>query len=172
MRNIFPFLFLLMLLASLGCKTSSLKTASHQEVQFKILSSGIFESQEGMKVSDASSPTGYSLALDNVDRFVKETKIVPAKLKTTFGFFFYVSGMPSNHAGKLVWIFPPMKNPETGKVFTHMETTFAFDPNPSLYKMIYYFAENHELVCGKWTFQIYCDDQKLAEKVFTVVKAD
>ena len=171
MRKIFPFLFLLMLLASLGCKTSSLKTASHQEVQLKILSSGIFEGTLDYEVTNQASPTGYLVELKR-GKFLRETTTIPAKLKTTFGFYFYVSGISPNKSGRLVYSFPPMKNPETGKVFTHIETPFEFDSRPSLYDMVYYFAEDHELVCGKWTFQVFCGDQKLAEKVFTVVKAD
>lgn len=151
-----------------GCKATSSDVSTSRNPQVKILSVGLFESGQSEKIPNEASPTGYSLDVHDVV-FVKGTKVVPAKLGTTFGFFFYVSGTASNETGKLVYSFPQMKDPKSGKSITRVEREEDFGPSPSLWRMLYRFAEDHELVCGKWKFQIFINDKLVGTKKFTVV---
>ena len=157
-----------------GCKSPQEESKRYADALDKsgkigYWNSGLFNCKHGERTPNADSPTGYLLELKDL-KFARESKVVPAELGSTFGIIYYLPNTYTNANARAVYSFPPIKNPDTGKVFTCFERERPLGPQPGLYQMVYTFAEDYELVEGKWTFQLFLKDKLVVERRFTVVR--
>jgi hypothetical protein len=101
----------------------------------------------------------------------KRTTDIPAEKGLKFGITYLIKGYPIGTPVKIDFAvhYPPpgLTNPKTGKTDTQSMV--------SLVKKIgrltatgYLFNQKWEMKPGKWTFQIWIDGKKMAEKVFMV----
>lgn len=113
-------------------------------------------------------------AISRVEKHIKQTDRVTARIGTTFGFRYKLEGRPKGGRVKLVVkvIIPPpgLTSPKTGKTFTNL----TFDKEKVEIDKIHHefltFKEKWDLVPGKWKIQIWYEKKKLAEKTFVVYK--
>lgn len=165
---------LVVALLTQGCETPQAESKRYADTYEKLgkmafWNGGIFSCSYGERTPNEDSPTGYVLDLQNL-QFEKESKVVPAELRTTFGMLFYLPSACTNATARFVYSYPPIKNPETGRIFRRYERERQLGSKPGLYQMVYTFAEEYELVEGKWTLQIFLKDKLVVEKRFTVVR--
>jgi hypothetical protein len=106
-------------------------------------------------------------------KLIKKTNEIPAEMGVRFGMRYIVRGAPIGEKVKIknVTILPSsgLKDPRTGKVRYKNQYTSIIVIGKRSYRE-YLFEEEWEAVPGKWTFQLWHADQKLAEKTFTVYK--
>jgi hypothetical protein len=100
------------------------------------------------------------------------TKTIPAHLGTKFGFRYRVVGKPEGQSIDLlrVVLFPPrgLTSPSSTKPIRKYEGTISRKIGETRF-MDYTFEDSWELVPGKWTFQLWYRNRKVAEQSFTVV---
>jgi hypothetical protein len=121
------------------------------------------------------SPTGTVGTAVNW-HFVSDSTAVDAKVATQFGIEFRIDGMP---AGETVTLhlgltFPPqgIRNPNTGERLQSAKIAFPNMKIGALCLLGYGFDNAWEIVPGVWTEQIWYQDRMLAERSFTVSKAE
>jgi len=148
--------------------------ASAQSVEkATMLEFGIYDPAKQERIPDASAPGGYILK-GFTETLVSKTNSVPATVGTKFGFRYTLKPKAGAELARLtiVYVFPEMTNPETGKGFTrHVGRVLYKFGAPAPY-VIYNLEEEWEAVPGKWTLQIWEGKTKVIEKEFTLVKPD
>ena len=104
-------------------------------------------------------------------KFAELTSRVPAKLGTTFGFWFLLSGIAEPRSVELTKLVkhPRMKNAK-GRDEVQYTTTYT---RPVTNGMVfagaaYRLEQVEELKPGTWTFEIFYHDKKLVSQSFTV----
>ena len=104
---------------------------------------------------------------------VEDTPTIPAKLGIHFGFRFLVVGQPAGAIVplKIIRKFPEpgITNPATGKT-THQEGHTVRMALGTGDVTGYGFDHDFELVPGKWIWEVWSGDRKLAEQSFDVVE--
>ncbi len=132
-----------------------------------ILNFGIYEKNI---VDEAKSPIdGSNIVFELLGN---QTDLIPAKIKTTFGFRYVLNGKPKGAAVKIrtAYTFPTMTNPTTGKVSIR-EEAWRLEPIGNKQIGIFWkFTEPWEVLPGKWTLSLYDDQRLLIEKTFTVIE--
>lgn len=121
------------------------------------------------------SPTN-TVGTDTDWHFVSEGADVPAKVGTRFGIEFRLDGTPPGERATLhmVLTFPPqgIRNPNTGERLYNARIAFPDMKIGALCLLGYGFDNDWEIVPGVWTEQIWYQDRMLAERSFTVGKAE
>jgi hypothetical protein len=168
-RNDMKMLIRSILVVCCWCLVTQVNGADTNEV--KIVDFGIYKGSGEASVGVSNSPSG-NLLLGGQTILVKQTDKIPAVLKSKFGFRFMPSEELKKKKLKFVYLFPEIKNPQTGQVLSRYEAQAGYDKSGRPVGMIYDFSEKWELVTGEWTFQVFDGDRKVVEKKFTVVKAE
>ncbi len=108
--------------------------------------------------------------------FISDSTAVDGKAGTQFGIEFRIDGAPAGNGVTLylTLAFPPqgLRNPNTGE--TLHKATIAF-PNMKIGALCligYGFDNAWEVVPGVWTEQIWYQNRMLAERSFSVSKAE
>jgi Domain of unknown function (DUF3859) len=121
------------------------------------------------------SPTG-TIGTAVSWHFVTDTQDVVGKIGTQFGIEFRIDGAPIGDGVTLhlVLAFPPqgIRNPNTGDMMHAAKIAFPNIKIGALCVLGYGFDSAWEIVPGVWTEQIWYQDQMLAERTFTVSKAE
>ena len=165
MKRIFSGIGLFLFLGY-GCAAAPPKA---EDVSAKILDFGIYNEKVLEIIKDKSVPGGkrgtvrYSL--------VEETDKIPAKLGISFGFRYHLSGVPMKSKLKLkrLYFFPGQGLTDTvkGKTYYKAQLDNELTVRENM-EIGYKFEHPWELVPGKWSFQVWYEGKKLAEKTFTV----
>jgi hypothetical protein len=139
----------------------------------EVLEYGIYSGTHEQSVANTNAPTGQVLMGGPV-KLQKQTDVIPAKLKSKFGVRFVVHGQPEQGPVRfhLVYLFPEMKDPASGRKIERFEANVSAKPEDPNLQMLWDFTEPYELVAGEWTFQVFRGEAKILEKKFAVVKAD
>jgi hypothetical protein len=139
----------------------------------EILEYGIYSDTHLQSVVNTNAPTG-KLFLGAQGMLERRTNIIPAKLKSVFGFRFVVHGRLEDGPIQLhmVYLYPNMEDPVSGKNTHSFEANFSVKPEDRNPVMQWGFTEPFELVTGEWTFRVFCGNEMILEKKFEVVKAD
>jgi hypothetical protein len=140
----------------------------------RIIEYGIYQGAPEKTIKSSEAGTG-DVELGGSIKLVKKTEKVPAVLGTKFGLKFYlpVELRRNGIILKYVFLVPGLKDPRTGKIQERIEVPGKYDGGADGIAYVFYdFTDQWELVPGKWTFQVFHDDEKLIEKTFTVVKAN
>jgi hypothetical protein len=105
---------------------------------------------------------------------IKETTTIPARKGVLFGLKYVVSGEPkgAKAALKIIVIYPEggITNAKTGKTADKEEISEDRTVGPARCFWGVKLATEEMLVPGEWTCQIWCQDRKLAEQKFTLVR--
>ena len=121
------------------------------------------------------TPTG-TVGTDVNWHFVLDSPDVAGKAGTQFGIEFRLEGAPAGDSLTLhaVFIFPPqgMRNPNTGDMMLAAKVAFPNMKIGALCLVGYGLDNAWEVVPGVWTEQIWYQDRMLAERSFTVSKAE
>lgn len=114
---------------------------------------------------------GYGTYKVGIAKIIKETNKIPAIKDLAFGFQYIVHGKPLSEKVKLksLIIFPEsgLMNPKTGEAGYKYEG-IIYAKIGKIKRFGYVFREEWLMVPGNWTFQIWYEGKKLAEKTFTV----
>jgi Domain of unknown function (DUF3859) len=138
---------------------------------------GSYTAQATNKPAEAGqeSPTRTVGTLANW-HFISDAPEVDGKVGTQFGIEFRIDGTPADqpvtiHLGLK---FPPqgIRNPNTGNVLHDTRIAFPAMKVGALSLVGYGFDNAWEIVPGEWTLQIVYQDRVLAERTFTVSKAE
>lgn len=125
--------------------------------------------------SGQESPTG-TVGTDTDWHFDSDSLDIAGKHGTQFGLEFRIDGKPRNDSVTLYLtvIFPPqgIHNPNTGTRMYAAKIAFPSMKIGALCLVGYGFDNEWEIVPGEWTEQIWYQDHMLAERKFTVGKAE
>ncbi|HWX18690.1 MAG TPA: DUF3859 domain-containing protein [Candidatus Binatia bacterium] len=133
----------------------------------KVTEAGIYKAQV---VAANTNAAGVKLQGLNEFTLLKSTTNVPARIGIRFGFRYEILGTPTNAPIMLTIVakHPPLKNPATGKTGTqdadqlHSSIGKTYTSNS--------LDEESDLVPGQWTFEVWCEGEKLCEQSFLVVR--
>ena len=121
------------------------------------------------------TPTG-TVGTDVNWHFVLDSPDLAGKTGTQFGIEFRLDGAPAgdNLTLHAVFIFAPqgMRNPNTGDIMLAAKVAFPNMKIGALCLVGYGFDNAWEIIPGMWTEQIWYQDRMLAERSFTVSKAE
>jgi len=121
------------------------------------------------------TPTG-TVGTDVNWHFVLDSPHVAGKAGTQFGIEFRLEGTPAGDGVTLhaAFTFPPqgIRNPNTGDMMHTAKVAFPNMKIGALCLIGYGFDNGWEIVPGVWTEQIWYQDRMLAERSFTVNKAE
>ena len=121
------------------------------------------------------SPTG-TVGTDAHWQFTSDSLEVPGRVGTHFGIEFRIDGSPAQDdvTFYLTLTFPPqgIRNPNTGEIMYSNRVAFPHMKIGALCLLGYGFDTEWEIVPGPWTAQIWYRDRMLAERTFTVSKAN
>jgi hypothetical protein len=106
-------------------------------------------------------------------RLIAPTTRIEAKIGEHFGIRYRVVGRPGGSSVKLTSVTqypaPGLKNPKGGNVQTRGEHLLFATISQINYRG-YVFEHDWELVAGKWIFELWDGDRKLASQTFDVIK--
>ena len=136
-----------------------------------ILEYGMFDSTIIKKQVAENTSAGVSNLIKDF-KLIKQTTDIPGKLGNQFGLKFAAKGIAAKAKIKLsVKLIHPMTvNPETKKEVTEEQwTAYAKVAGEGCSGCTgWTFDYPWEIVPGKWIFQLWYEDNKLAEKTFTI----
>ena len=147
--------------------------AEAQQVQrIEITEAGIYKAETGNRTAAPGTPGGSVVSLSGI-KLVQKTTTIPAAVATRFGIRYKIIGQPNGTSVNLKMVTrypsPGVRNPTTGNTIMRGEYSAQKKLGTESYRD-YGLDEGWELVPGKWTFEIWQDDRKLAEQSFTLVK--
>jgi Domain of unknown function (DUF3859) len=156
----------------LSCTVSGANAQSARVDRIDIIEKGIYQAETLKQVENSSTALGRTHTVGNIKN-VESTTTVPARLGVRFGFRYKLIGSPNGVQVpiKIVTKFPAegLRNP------TKRETTYSDNEVDNLniggesYRE-YQLEENWEVVPGKWSFELWYNDKKMAEQTFTLIK--
>jgi len=175
-----PLLVVCWLTAALGGATAQAPTVAEQAATV----TGITITKVGTYTAQTKSaparpgqetPTG-TVGTDVNWHFVLDSPDVAGKAGTQFGIEFRLEGTPAGEGATLhaAFTFPPhgVRNPNTGDMMHTAKVAFPNMKIGALCLVGYGFDNAWEIVPGVWTEQIWYQDRMLAERSFTVSKAE
>jgi hypothetical protein len=125
--------------------------------------------------SGQQSPTG-TVGTDVNWQFMSDSPDVLGEVGTEFGIEFRIDGTPSGEGVTLYLAiaFPPqgIRNPNTGNLMYTAKVAFPNMRIGELSILGYGLDNAWEIVPGVWTLQIWYQNRMLAERSFTVGKAE
>ena len=150
--------------------------AVHSEERLKIggieiVEYGIYRAKKVTSVEDKNVVGGSRDAIENFI-LVSQTNKIPATIGTRFGFRYVIKGEPKGAVITLKMVgkypAPGLKSPGDKRPHYYDQYSLRVAVGDSFTS--YSFDEEWELVTGDWTFEIWYEGRKLAEKIFTVYK--
>jgi hypothetical protein len=145
--------------------------ASTPPVTLQITSSGIYTAVTDSRVAAPDSIVGTRAFVSSI-RALRETSVVKAELGTRFGFQFEVSGPRPGTVVKLRarQTFPPggLTNSQTRRHATFDEREIQCVVGAACLNGRH-LSEQWELVPGKWTFDVFVNDNVVLRREFEVV---
>ena len=102
---------------------------------------------------------------------IKTTNRIPGLLGSMMGIDYVIDGKPKGQKVKIVikLLHPPTKNPQSKTATTESEQPLEQEIG-KIQSIRFELGEKWEVVPGKWTIQIFYENRKLGEKIFTVYK--
>jgi hypothetical protein len=144
---------------------------SAQVDRIEITEYGLYELKT-VKKSDAPGVASGVLLITE-GRLIKRTTTIPAKRGVAFGYTVRLYGSPE---GATVTVRdvnivpePGLRNPKTGNAVYREEATYTRKIGET-FRSDYQLSYDWTLVPGKWVFQLWVDDRKMAEQIFTLVE--
>jgi hypothetical protein len=132
---------------------------------------GIYQVPIDKEVADPNAASGKRFIENKTVTCTQVTATIPAQKGVNFGFRYRIVGEPKGSpiTLKRVFVFPPggITNPKTGK--TTFQESVELSRKIGEVSHTSYRLGDWGRVPGTWTFQIWCQDRKLAEESFTVV---
>lgn len=154
----------------MSAKPVDIVLPSGQRLRYERLSSGLFDVTVGEigALPNAASPIYH---LISEFRLIEQTGVIMAKPGLTFGTSFVVSSEDFEDFIPMTWVtrFP------RGGLIADEGTVFAFDrvgcdvPNGKTAFQCYTFDHAFEMVPGEWHFEIWYEQQMIADRVFMVI---
>lgn len=142
-------------------------------VEIEIVEYGIYTSEIVGTIPAPLTTSGRYNLVKNVN-LVAGTDNIPASKGTKFGLFYIVHGDSPGEEVIITEIvkFPPpgYRDSTTGKIFRRSEFSSTKKIESKNF-VAGVFAEDWDLFPGEWIIQLWHQNQKLAEKKFTVYKA-
>jgi hypothetical protein len=161
------------IIASLVCLGVIFLTLSNAKERpaAEILEYGIYSGSHENSLANSNAPTGQVMLGGSV-KLEKLTNVIPARLKSKFGFRFVIHGKSEDKPVKLqlVYLFPEMQDQTSGNKIKHFTVDVLAQPEDKNLLMLWDFTESYELVPGEWNFQVYRGQERILEKKFDVVK--
>lgn len=123
--------------------------------------------------ANPETPQGHEIYIEQPS-ITRQTKVIEARVGTTFGFRFTVSGLEpgTNVTLRKVVKYPPMRLPDgtTSQGYTTNIGPTPVDGEGRIGFVEGYTLESeYELVTGRWTMEIWYGSQKLVSQDFDVV---
>jgi hypothetical protein len=135
-----------------------------------IVDAGIYTVATGEETADPNVPTG-TIATPTTATLVEATTGIPGRRGLEFGFRYEIVGAPAGAEVALdfVILYPPpgLIDPADPEPVLASRFTRPKQIGEAIY-LGYGFEDNWEIVPGEWTFEIWYDGAKLAERRFTV----
>ena len=136
----------------------------------KLSEYGIYEyKRTGKLINAPETATGIIAPSATSARFLKQTDVIEAHLKTRFGITFTLVGTPKNAVTEILVqrVHPKIRNPDTGKVFAVSKYKWlARIGKPCT--ITFSFDKPWEMVSGRCTYQIFVGSKLVLEKSFEV----
>ncbi len=155
--------------AAISIGTAPARAATVQRCE--IVEYGLYDLKTEKRVNAPGVAAG-SVAI-RTGKLIKTTSVIPARLGTGFGYRFKLIGSP---VGAKVTIKdinivpePGLRNPKTGNVIYREENVYTRKIGDT-WRSDYQLNNEWMLLPGKWIFQIWVDDRKMCEQVFTLEK--
>lgn len=123
--------------------------------------------------ANPETPQGHEIYIEQPS-ITRQTKVIEARVGTTFGFRFMVSGLKpdTNVTLRKVVKYPPMRLPD-GTISQGYSTKVGPTPVDGEGRIGfvegYTLESEYELVTGQWTMEIWYGSQKLVSQDFDVV---
>lgn len=150
--------------------TATAGMAGADVTDIEIVDYGILAAQVAKTTKDQTLVQGAHHTM-TAGRLLKRTTDIPARKGLKFGFTYLIKGYPIGNPVKIDFVVlypePGLTNPGTGTTDTQSMVSLVKKIG-KLTATGYLFNQTWEMVPGKWTFQIWIDGRKLAEKQFTV----
>jgi hypothetical protein len=152
--------------------TSPAHSQSATISRIEIVEAGIYQVDKTRTEAAPGTAEGQTNVATNV-RLIKATTTVPARIGTTFAVRYRVIGQPTGATVtiKIIGFVPEpgMRNPATGNTTVRNEYTNTRHIGDLAYTS-FTFEQDWELLAGKWTFEFWDGNRKLASQDFEVVK--
>jgi len=134
---------------------------------------GIYSLSVMTDIPDPNTAAGIRHTVGDLT-LVTRTTTIPARIGVHFGFYFTVNGASEGGNVQVRYVNrfpgPGLTNPGTGETTHEEEYSQDVAIGGSNYKG-WSFDHDYELVPGRWTFEIWYGDRKIAEQSFDVVAA-
>jgi hypothetical protein len=175
-----PFFVICLLAAAIGGAAAQTPIATEKSATvtgITVTNAGAFtgDSTSAPAHAGQQSPTN-TVGSETNWHFVSTGADVAGKVGTQFGVEFRIDGTPPGDGVTLylVLMFPPqgMRNPNTGDRFRTARIAFPNMKIGALSVLGYGFDNDWEIVPGVWTEQIWYQNRMLAERTFTVGRAE
>jgi hypothetical protein len=175
-----PFLVIFWLAAAVSAAAAQTPTVPDKPpavTGVTITNAGTFvgEATSAPAQAGQQSPTG-TVGTEVSWHFASGSADVAGKVGTQFGIEFRIDGTPPGDGVTLylALTFPPqgIRNPNTGNMLHAAKIAFPNLKIGALSVLGYGFDNAWEIVPGVWTEQIWYQDRMLAERTFTVRKAE
>ncbi len=157
------------LVLALGLLLLSLAPARAQQVTgIEIIDPGIYTAHVANKQRYAN---GMGANTTDSEQLALKTTTVPMQQGVDFGFRYRLAGSPADASVKIrkVILFPsPGLKPPGQPAVTEVEEALDRTIGETAYTG-YMLEEPWEMVSGKWTFQLWMGNAKMAEQSFTLV---
>jgi hypothetical protein len=165
----------LLLFVAIGLFLSScaIQPAGETQVSGRVLQYGIWQFMGPQRIESAPTTLSGMTVASPAERLIEQTRDVPARLGTHFGFRFEISGVASSG---VVALRKVVKHPPIRNVRGVMETEYAVQfPAREVHGSIswftgYLFNHPYELVPGTWTIDVWYRGIKAASQSFNVYK--
>jgi hypothetical protein len=136
----------------------------------EIIDYGILSAQVDKTINDQSLVQGVHYTM-KASRLLERTTEIFAEKGLKFGIKYLIKGYPIGSRVKLDFVVlypePGLTNPVSGKT-DHQSMVSMVKKIGKITTSGYLFKQKWEMVPGQWTFQIWHDGRKLAEKNFIV----
>jgi hypothetical protein len=140
-------------------------------VSGKIIDYGIVESKEELNYEIPGSGGEKSIMIEE-PKISETTTKIPMKKGSKFGYKWQITGFQSDQPVEITYRYkhPPFVGPDGKRTEGH-DTPIIIQPENGKIESFdgYEFSEDYELVPGKWTLSIVCQDKVVVSKTFQVV---
>ncbi|MBI3548095.1 MAG: DUF3859 domain-containing protein [Elusimicrobia bacterium] len=158
-------------LLALYASASRADVAAPKVDKIEIVEAGIYKVEVASR-ERVDGLAGGKLSIVKNSTLLKATTTIPMKIGTTFGIRYKVIGSPDGSKAelKIVTNYPKEGVRDPGQKRTLYASTYPVNKTIGLvtYKS-YTLEEGWELVPGRWSFEVWYGDKKMAEQEFTIV---
>lgn len=161
-------IYLLLIMTISGCSTlKKMSNDSSSKVSFKEFGYGICETKSVYNEEMENSPS-RNHTLSTRFTLIQQTDRVPGKIGQKFGIEYKIkSNITRDILVEQVWIFPKPITDEKGKEFKELRYKMEKSTNDKTFST-YVMEKDYEVVKGEWTYQMFCDGDKIYERKFYV----